>query len=100
MEHAGGRLRVEPRALRFSFRARSLFVLPQSAAAISKAGPAPLCIPDDHTLCLEHDRFAVTVLLRCTPIGASVQATAVPVTDRHRLLLVLRSRNVELSRRS
>ena len=89
MEHAG-ETRVEPGALRLFF-ALILFVLPAIGLAQAIGTGAPLCLPDDHTLCLNNDRFAVTAAYQQSPLGATFQAPPVQPDGRHRLLLVLRS---------
>jgi len=83
----GWNARVESRAFRFFF-ALVLFVpssigLSQAIteyAVLEPGAVAPLCVPDDHTLCLNNDRFAVTAEYQQSPLGASFQATAVRLT--------------------
>jgi hypothetical protein len=52
------------------------------AAGDPKGAPAPLCTPDEHTLCLDQGRFAVTAAFHLTPSGPDTEAHAVPVTDQ------------------
>ena len=94
-----GETRVEPGALRFFF-ALILFVLPSIglAQAITEyAVPtAALCVPDDHTLCLNNDRFAVTAAYQQSPLGPSVLATAVRLTADTGYFWFFDPNNVEL----
>ena len=74
-----GKARIEARTFRLYFLlAAFLLVLP--AVGLPQDGLAPLCIQDEHTLCLNGDRFAVTAAYQQSPLGASVQATAVRLT--------------------
>ena len=57
---------------------------------------SPLCVPDDHTLCLSNSRFAVNASFRQNPEGASVQATAVQLTSDTGYFWFFDSNNVEL----
>ena len=106
MFHAArrGEIREEPHALRFLF-ALILFVLPAiglsqtfppDTATDGETGLAPLCVPDDHTLCLNENRFAVTASYQASPLGASVQATAVRLTSDTGYFWFFDPNNVEL----
>jgi hypothetical protein len=55
-----------------------------------------LCVPDDHTLCLDSGRFSVTADYQETPEGPSVPATAVTLTDATGYFWFFDSSNVEL----
>jgi len=66
------------------------------AAGDPKGAPAPLCTPDDHTLCLDQGRFAVTADFNPTPSGPSFAAHAVPVTDQTGDFWFFDPANVEL----
>ena len=57
---------------------------------------APLCVADSHTLCLNHNRFAVTASFQRAPNGASVQATAVPLTADTGYFWFFDASNIEL----
>ena len=100
-----GKTRVGSRAVRF-LSAAFLFALPaiglsqtttEYATIDDEAGTvAPLCIPDDHTLCLNNNRFAVTASYQGSPLGASVQATAVRLTGDTGYFWFFEPNNVEL----
>src|SRR5262245_6410487 len=51
------------------------------AAGDPRGAPAPLCTPDEHTLCLNQGRFAVSAAFHLTPSGPDIEAHAVPITD-------------------
>ena len=99
----GGNARVESRADRFFF-ALILFVLPSIGfsqaiseyAVLEPGAVAPLCVPDDHTLCLNNNRFAVSAEYQQSPLGASFQATAVPLTADTGYFWFFDPNNVEL----
>ena len=57
---------------------------------------APLCVADEHTLCLNQNRFAVNASFRQTPLGVSVQATAVRLTADTGYFWFFDPNNVEL----
>ena len=57
---------------------------------------APLCVTDEHTLCLNNNRFAVTAAYQQSPLGASVQATAVRLTADTGYFWFFDPSNVEL----
>ena len=73
-----------------------------SGAALSAQTPAfapklqPLCVADEHTLCLDSSRFSVTAEYRLSPEGPSVPATAVTLTDATGYFWFFDSSNVEL----
>ena len=76
-----GEARIEARTFRpYFLLAASLLALPAVGLSQTQTGLAPLCTPDDHTLCLNGDRFAVTAAYQQSPLGPSVQATAVRLT--------------------
>ena len=56
----------------------------------------PLCVADEHTLCLDSGRFSVTADYQETPEGPSVPATAVTLTDATGYFWFFDSSNVEL----
>lgn len=59
--------------------------------------PAPtLCTPDSHTLCLDGGRFSVTAMYQSTSAGASLDATAVSLTDATGYFWFFDQTNVEL----
>jgi hypothetical protein len=72
-----------------------------SVAAAAPAGdpkgaPAPLCTPDDHTLCLDGGRFMVTAAFHLTPSGPDFAAHAVPSTDQTGDFWFFDAANIEL----
>ena len=86
--------RVDPFGFRMSL---ALILFGLSAIGLSQAvTDAPLCVPDDHTLCLNDNRFAVTASYQETPLGASVQATAVALTADTGYFWFFDPSNVEL----
>ncbi len=86
-----------------SFRVAAIFlgvVLSGAALPAQTASPQPklqpLCVPDDHTLCLDSSRFSVTAEYQQTPEGPSVPATAVTLTDATGYFWFFDPSNVEL----
>src|SRR5437867_2194381 len=69
---------------------------PDLAPRVDAQGLAPLCTPDEHTLCLNLGRFAVNADFQITPLGPSQQAHAVPVTDQTGNFWFFDPANVEL----
>jgi len=67
-----------------------------SAQAPAAPGLAPLCVPNDHTLCLDGGRFSVTANYQPTAEGPSYAATAVVLTDATGYFWFFDSTNVEL----
>jgi len=65
---------------------------------LSDSGPkgASLCKPDEHTLCLDQGRFAITATFQQTPTGPSIDAHAVPVTDQTGDFWFFDPNNIEL----
>jgi len=59
------------------------------------SGP-PLCVTDDHTLCLNNNRFAVNASYQQTPLGPSIAATAVRLTADTGYFWFFDPNNVEL----
>jgi hypothetical protein len=57
---------------------------------------APLCTPDDHTLCLDGERFSVTAGFQQTVDGPIIEATAVTLTDATGYFWFFDPQNVEL----
>ena len=57
---------------------------------------APLCVADEHTLCLNQNRFAVNASFQQTPLGPSVAATAVRLTADTGYFWFFDQNNVEL----
>ena len=100
-----GETRMEPSAFRLFF-ALILFGLPafgfsqtrpEYATPTPESGTiAPLCVPDDHTLCLNDNRFAVTAFFQETPLGPSIQATAMRLTADTGYFWFFDPNNVEL----
>ena len=90
-----GETRVGPGALHFAI-ALVLFVLPALGLSQAIGTGAPLCLPDDHTLCLNNDRFAVTAEYQQSPLGATFQATAVHLTADTGYFWFFDPNNVEL----
>ena len=64
------------------------------AAAPASAGTAP-CVPDDHTLCLNDDRFAVSARFRTNDSGVT-DATGVKLTGDSGYFWFFNSANIEV----
>ncbi len=64
------------------------------AAAPAWAGSAP-CVPDDHTLCLNDNRFAVSVRFR-TNDTAETDATGIKLTGDSGYFWFFNSANIEV----
>ena len=64
------------------------------ATAPASAGSAP-CVPDDHTLCLNNNRFAVSVRFRTTESGET-DATGVKLTGDSGYFWFFNSANIEV----
>jgi virginiamycin B lyase len=65
-------------------------------ARLDPSSGTPLCVADEHTLCLNHNRFAVTAGWQGTPLGPVAQATAVPLTDESGYFWFLEPGNIEV----
>ena len=57
---------------------------------------SPLCVADEHTLCLDSSRFSVTAEYQQSPAGPSFEATAVTLTDATGYFWFFDSSNVEV----
>ncbi len=95
-----GKNRVDTRTHRFLLALIPLVlpaaVLAQSISEYSPGTAAPLCVPDAHTLCLNDARFSVTAAFQLTPLGPTIQATAVPMTADTGYFWFFDDTNVEL----
>jgi len=91
--HALTRIRL---ALVFAALGVSAVLSAQSTSEPFEKGSAPLCTPDEHTLCLGQGRFAVTATFQVTPLGVSEDAHAVPVTDQTGNFWFFDPNNIEL----
>ena len=59
-------------------------------------GPVGPCVPDDHTLCLNADRFSVTAGFQLTPSGPTFETSAVKLTADSGYFWFFGPDNVEL----
>ena len=78
------------------FTESSLANLDSSIQKIGKVSLNALCAADDHTLCLDEGRFAVTAYFQQTPSGPSSRATAVPLTNNTGYFWFFDPSNVEM----
>jgi streptogramin lyase len=63
---------------------------------VTVGGISPTCTPDEHTLCLNNGRFAVTASFQLTPSGPSIEATGVRLTGDSGYFWFFDPDNVEL----
>lgn len=63
---------------------------------LDPSGGSPLCVADEHTLCLNHGRFKVIAGWQASPLGPVAQATAVPLTDESGYFWFLEPGNIEV----